>query len=320
VSARRAPSAAGVRRVDISRRFKVVLAFALVYVFWGSTYLGIRVAVERVPPILMAGVRFSAAGVLLLVYCALTGRQLATTREQFLKLSVIGVLLLSIANAVLAWAELHVPTGLAALIVSVSPIWFLLIERYVVESGEGVGRLGLAGVVLGIGGMVVLLWPRLTDIRTVGWLEGLAAVSLLGSSFIWALGSVLSRAWRMRLDPLVGVGWQMTIAGGLNLLVGLALGEHRAARWDTAGVAAIVYLMIFGSWVGYSAYIWLLRHVPTAKVATYAYVNPIIAVFLGWIFLHERIDGFMIAGTAIILPAVALVTLAEAKTASGDRK
>ena len=305
--------------VAISRQLKIVLAFAMVYVCWGSTYLGIRIAVERVPPIFMAGVRFFAAGTVMLAYCALSGRRVAVTRDQFRKLAIVGILLLSIANAVLAWAELHVPTGLAALILSVSPIWFLLIERHVVRSGEGVGRMGLAGVVLGIAGMLVLIWPRLAAIHAIGWLEGAAALSLLGSSFCWALGSVLARAWRLNLDPLVGSGWQMTIGGGLNVLAGLALGEHRTARWDAAGVTAIVYLMIFGSWVGYSAYVWLLRHVPTAKVATYAYVNPIIAVFLGWLILHERIDGFMVAGTAIIVPAVALVTLAEAATASDER-
>jgi drug/metabolite transporter (DMT)-like permease len=290
----------------------------MVYVFWGSTYLGIRVAVERIPPILMAGIRFSAAGVLLLAYCALAGRDVRVTRDQFRKLAVIGVLLLSVANAVLAWAELRVPTGLAALILGVSPIWFLVIERYVVRSGETVGRAGIAGVALGIAGLVVLLYPRLAEMRSVGWLEGLAAVSLLGSSFSWALGSVLARSWRLRLDPLVGSGWQMTIAGVANVVVGVALGQHHAARWDTGGVAAVVYLMVFGSWVGYSAYVWLLRHVPTAKVATYAYVNPIVAVFLGWLVLHERIDGYMIAGASIIVPAVALVTLAEAETASDE--
>jgi drug/metabolite transporter (DMT)-like permease len=296
---------------------KTVIAFALVYIFWGSTYLGIRVAVERVPPILMAGVRFTAAGTLLLAYCVLTRRRVAVTREQFGRLAVAGILLLSIANAVLAWAELHVPTGLAALIVSVSPIWFLLIERYLVETGEGVGRTGLAGIGLGILGMLVLLWPRLAEVRTVGWLEGFAALSLLGSSFSWALGSVLVRTWRLPLDPLVAAGWQMTIAGTVNVVVGLLLGEHRAARWDAAGIAAILYLMVFGSWVGYSAYIWLLKHVPTAKVATYAYVNPIVAVFLGWLLLHERLDGFMMAGAAVIVPAVALVTRAEEGTAGG---
>jgi drug/metabolite transporter (DMT)-like permease len=295
-----------------------VLAFALVYVFWGSTYLGIRVAVERVPPILLAGTRFSIAGILMLACCAVVGRPIAVTRDQFWRLAVIGVLLLSIANAVLAWAELYVPTGLAALIVAIVPIWFLVIERYVVKGGARIGRQGFAGIALGILGIVVLLWPRLAAMRALGWMELAAAVSLLGSSFTWALGSVLAREWRLKVDPLVGAGWQMTIGGTINLALGLLLGQHHAARWDAAGIAAILYLIVFGSWVGFTAYVWLLRHVPTSKVATYAYVNPVIAVFLGWFVLAESIDRFMIAGTAIIVPAVALVTMAETEVAGDE--
>jgi len=286
----------------------VILAFALVYLFWGSTYLGIRVAVVRIPPILMAGTRFFIAGTVMLGCCAIIGRRVAITRDELWRLAIVGIMLLSISNAVLAWAELYVPTGLAALIIAISPIWFLLIDRYLVQSGDRIGRAGLAGIALGVAGMVVLLWPRLTATHPLGWLELLAATSLLGSSFCWSLGSVIARHWRLDVHPLVGSGWQMAIAGSINLALGFVLGQHRAARWDTPGVTAVLYLVIFGSWVGFSAYVWLLRHVPTSKVATYAYVNPVVAVFLGWLFLHEPIDRYMILGTAIVVPAVALVT------------
>jgi drug/metabolite transporter (DMT)-like permease len=303
-------------RCTISRRSRVVLAFALVYIFWGSTYLGIRVAVERIPPILMAGTRFFIAGTLMLGCCAVIGRRVTVTRDQLWRLAIIGIMLLSISNAVLAWAELYVPTGLAALIIAISPIWFLLIDRYLVRSGDRIGRAGLAGIVLGVAGMVVLLWPRLTASHPLGWWELVAATSLLGSSFCWSLGSVVARHWRIGVDPLVGSGWQMTIAGSVNLALGLALGQHHAARWDAPGVTAVLYLVVFGSWVGFSAYVWLLRHVPTSKVATYAYVNPVVAVFLGWLVLGESVDPFMILGTAIIVPAVALVTGATTEPAS----
>jgi drug/metabolite transporter (DMT)-like permease len=298
-------------RCPISRRFKVVLAFALVYVFWGSTYLGIRIAVERIPPILMAGVRFSIAGALMLLFCRLSGRDIRVSFDQFWRLAFIGIVLLAISNAVLAWAELSVPTGLAALLVSVTPIWFLFIDHVLMNHGQRVGRAALAGVGLGIAGMVVLLWPRLRETQALGAWQLIAAVSLLGSSFSWAFGSVLARHWHVRVDPLVGSGWQMAVAGVVDAGVGLALGQHHAARWDHAALGAILYLVVFGSWVGYSAYVWLLRHVPTAKVATYAYVNPVIAVILGWAILGEPIDRFMFAGAAIIVPAVALVTTAE---------
>jgi len=302
------PSPGRPARWPISHRFRVVLAFALVYIFWGSTYLGIRVAVVRIPPILMAGTRFFIAGTLMLACCAMVGRRVAVTRDQLWRLAVVGIMLLSISNAVLAWAELYVPTGLAALIIAVSPIWFLLIDRYLVPSGDRIAARGLAGIALGVAGMVVLLWPRLTATHPLGWKELVAATSLLGSSFCWSLGSVIARHWRLDVHPLVGSGWQMAIAGSINLAVGLALGQHHAATWDAPGVTAVLYLVVFGSWVGFSAYVWLLRHVPTSKVATYAYVNPVVAVLLGWLFLGEPIDRYMALGTAIIVPAVALVT------------
>jgi drug/metabolite transporter (DMT)-like permease len=270
------------------------------------------VAVEHVPPILMAGLRFSISGSLLLAFCAFTGRSVAVGRERLLKLALIGFLLLAVSNAVLAWSELFVPTGLAALIVAVVPIWFLLVERFVLPTGEPVPASGFAGVALGLAGMVVLLWPKLTAAHPVmGLWELGASVSLLASSFCWAFGSVLSRRWHLGVDPLVASAWQMTVAGIVDTSVGLLLGQHRQANWAPAGIAAILYLVVFGSWVGYSAYIWLLRHVPTAKVATYAYVNPIVALLLGWAFLGETVDAYTLAGAAIIVPAVALVTLAE---------
>jgi drug/metabolite transporter (DMT)-like permease len=289
-----------------------------VYVFWGSTYLGIRIAVERIPPILMAGVRFSIAGALMLIFCRASGRRTALTLDQFWRLAFIGILLLAISNAVLAWAELSVPTGLAALLVSVTPIWFLFIDHVLMKSGRRVGRAALVGVALGILGMIVLLWPRLRETRALGVWELIAALSLLGSSFSWAFGSVLARRWHVRVDPLVGSGWQMILAGIVDLSVGLVLGEHHVARWDRAGLGAVLYLVVFGSWVGYSAYVWLLRHVPTTKVATYAYVNPVVAVLLGWAILGEPVDRFMFAGAAIIVPAVALVTTAEHEIEPAD--
>jgi drug/metabolite transporter (DMT)-like permease len=312
------------RGTPINRRYQVVLAFALVYVFWGSTYLGISVAVQRIPPILMAGLRFSIAGSAMLVFCRMRGRRTGLTFDQFWRLAVIGILLLAISNAVLAWAELHVPTGLAALIVSITPIWFLFIDHGLFGrlarrwTGHGaasrkrpVGRTALAGVGLGIVGMVILLWPRLRETHALGPWQLFAAVSLLGSSFSWAFGSVLAREWHVQVDTLVGAGWQMVLAGVVDVAVGLLLREHRVARWDPAGLGAVLYLVVFGSWVGYSAYVWLLRHVRTTKVATYAYVNPVVAVILGWLILGEPIDRFMLAGAAVIVPAVALVTTAE---------
>lgn len=292
-----------------NRRFTIIVAFALVYFFWGSTYLGIRVAVERVPPILMAGVRFFTAGLLMLAWRRAAGHAIRVTRDELWRLAVVGVLLLSVSNSVLAWAELYVPTGLAALIISVVPIWFLLVERWVAPARARVRPRSLLGIVMGACGVAVLLWPKIEGIDRLGWMQLAASTSLIGSSFIWALGSVLSREWRLGVDALVASGWQMLVAGAVNCTLGLSLGQHRAARFDGPAVAAILYLVVFGSWVGYSAYLYLLRHVRSSKVSTYAYINPIVAMALGWLALGERVDVHMALGTAIIIPAVALVTL-----------
>lgn len=297
-------------------RSQAIIAFALVYFFWGSTYLAIAIGVEHLAAPLMAGTRFVTAGVLLLGWCAMTGRKVRVSAMDALRLAVSGILLLSISNVVLAWAEETVPTGLAALLVSITPIWFLVIETWILR-GDRLSRRGIVGLVLGIAGVVVLLWPKLHETSALGREQLFASVALLGGSLTWAIGSVLSKRWTTSADALVGSGWQMTFAGLVNLAVSGVMGDFHTAMWTLRGVSAIVYLIIFGSWVGFSAYLWLLRNVPMPKVATYAYVNPVVAVFLGWLVLHESVDRYILAGSAIIVAGVALVTSAKVKTKNG---
>ncbi|MBZ5645736.1 MAG: EamA family transporter [Acidobacteriia bacterium] len=298
-------------------RFRVAFAFALVYVFWGSTYLAIRISVESFPPYMMGTLRFTAAGLIMLTVCALQGKKVAIGARDFVKLSVIGILLLSIANVLLGWAELYVPTGLAALIVAVVPLWFLVIDTWVMK-GDHLSRRGLVGIALGIAGLVVLLWPKLVAARAgLGKMQLLAGLTLVCTSGVWALGSTLSRRWTVGVGVYAATGWEMLIAGVVNFLGALALGDVPKSHWTASGLGAIVYLVIFGSLVGYTAYIWLLDHVPTGKVATYAYVNPVVAVFLGWLILHEKIDVFIVAGSVVIIAAVALVTSAKVRPRAG---
>ena len=299
------------------RRFHVLLAFALVYVFWGSTYLGIRLAVESVPPALIAGARFFTAGVLMVAWCRWRGRAVRLTWREALQLALIGVLLLTTSNVVLAWAEQTVPTGLAALMVSITPLWFLIIESWLLR-GDRIAHAGLAGLGLGICGIAVLLWPKLSSTTALGREQFFAALALIGASLSWAIGSVLSKRWQASVDPFVASGWEMVFAGAINLLIGAVLGETAHAHWNARGIGAIAYLVVFGSWVGFSAYIWLLNNVSIPKVATYAYVNPVVAVFLGWLVLHERIDGYILAGSAIVVASVALTTSAKIKTPAGE--
>ncbi len=304
---------------DRQHRLHVAFAFGLVYLFWGSTYLGIAIAVEHIPPLLMTGTRFLTAGVLMLGWCAISGRRIRITLAEGVRLGIIGALLLSVANPILARAEEIVPTGLAALIISVTPLWFLLIDTWMFR-GDHLSRRGIVGLLLGIAGILVLLWPKLRamgsnplDRRVL-----LAALTLPVASLAWALGSALSKRWQHGIDGFSATGWQMAVAGTVNLSLAFTLGEPAQARWTLSGVGAIAYLIVFGSWVGYSAYIWLLQHVPMPKVATYAYVNPVVAVFLGWLILRETVDVYILTGSAIIVGAVALVTSAKVRQKPGQ--
>jgi len=294
-----------------NHRFKVVLAFALVYVFWGSTYLAIGIADdEHLPPFVMCAIRFLIAGPIMLAACAIMRRTVRVTRQQLLRLAIIGCLLLVGGNGGLAWAEQYVPTGFAALIIAITPIWFVVLEAFVFQ-GDRLSPRGVVGVVLGICGIAILFWPKFENRETLGIMQLICATTLLFSSFSWATGSVLSRKWQMSVDPFVATAYEMIFAGLGHVLVSAITGQFRRAVLTPRAIMAVLYLVVFGSWVGYSAYVWLLKHVPTPKVATYAYVNPIVAVFLGWLVLHEGIDAFIACGSAVIVVAVALVTTAQ---------
>lgn len=297
-------------------RWQVIISFLLVYIFWGSTYLGIAIAVKYVPPYLMSGARFAVAGILMLLYCWWSGRGIRVNKSQLFRLAIIGCLLLSVANVLLAWSELVLPTGLASLIVAITPLWFLLIDSFVFRGDRPTAK-GYAGLALGIAGIAILLWPKLMATTALGRKQFFAASVLILGSLSWSLGSALSKRWQDGIDPFSASGWQMVIAGAVNLTVAVVFGQFSQAHWTPQGIGAIAYLIVFGSWVGFSAYIWLLQHVPMPKVATYAYVNPVVAVFLGWIALHERVDVYILAGTAIVVVSVALVTQSKVKTRTG---
>jgi drug/metabolite transporter (DMT)-like permease len=292
-------------------RFPVFLAFGLVYFFWGSTYLAIDIAVEKIPPALMCGIRFSIAGVFMLAFCGWRGRKVRYNLRQLGQMAVIGLLLLVGGNLTLAYAETHIPSGLAALIVAVVPLWFLVLDSLLLGDHHVSAR-GKAGLALGVAGLVVLLWPQLVTTTHLERQQLWASLSLQGGCFSWALGSVLAKKWKSpEVDPFSATAWEMIAAGLGNLLIAFALGDLARAVWTPRGLGAVIYLVICGSWIGYTAYIWLLGHVPTSKVSTYAYVNPVVAVFLGWLVLHEPIDAYILAGSAVVVASVVLVTSAQ---------
>ena len=292
-------------------RWKIIVAFALVYVFWGSTYLGIGIAVENIPPAFMCAARFLIAGVVMLAYCDITGRRILFSAQRLAHFAAVGILLLMGGNLTLAYAERIVPTGLAALLIAVSPIWFMVLDSLLLGDHR-ISRRGQVGLAIGIAGVVVLIWPDLRHSNSLGHRELWWSLALQLGSFSWAFGSVLSKKWQtVAADPFSAIAWQVVFAGIGNLIFALLVEKPANVTWTFRGVAAILYLVVCGSWIGYTAYIWLLQHVPTSKVSTYAYVNPVVAVFLGWLVLHERIDRYIVMGSAIIIASVVLVTSAK---------
>ena len=292
-------------------RFAVMLAFGLVYFFWGSTYLAIDIAVEHIPPGLMCGLRFLTAGVFMLAFCGLRGKRIVYSPRQLGEMAAVGILLLMGGNLTLSFAEQHVASGLAALIIAVTPLWFLALDTLLLGDHHVSAR-GKAGLGLGIVGLVVLLWPQLRAAGSLGRTELWFSLSLIGSSFSWAMGSVLAKKWKSPdVDPFSATAWEMVAAGAANLAFAGLTGEVPHVVWTARGVGAVIYLIVCGSWIGYTAYIWLLGHVPTSKVSTYAYVNPVVAVFLGWLVLREPIDRYILAGSAVVIASVILVTGAE---------
>jgi drug/metabolite transporter (DMT)-like permease len=225
--------------------------------------------------------------------------------------AIVGLLLLMGGNLTLSYAELTVSSGLSALIIAITPLWFLVLDSLLLGDHHISAR-GKAGLALGIVGLFVLVWPDL-QAGSMGRRELIASVSLIGGSFSWALGSVLSKKWQSGMDVFAATAWQVTAAGAGNLLFALLNGDLKHATWAPRSLAATGYLVVCGSWIGYTAYIWLLEHVPTSKVSTYAYVNPVVAVFLGWLVLHEKVDRFILAGSAIVVVSVILVTSAKVK-------
>lgn len=293
-------------------KFRMVLSFGLVYVLWGATYLAMRVAVQDLPPFVVGATRYLIAGPIMLAACAVMGRKIRVSRSDFKRLLVIGVTLLSLGNMGIVWGEKYVASGLAALVVAMMPIWVVAIESWGYRAGR-MSAQGLLGLATGIGGLLVLLWPRITSSTRLGHLE-LIGFGILGiGSAMWALGSVFSHRFAVEADVLVSAGWQMTLGGLVNLGIATVSGQVFHARWTAPALWSIAFLVVFGSWIGYSAFTWLLEHVPTPKVATYTYINPIVAIFLGWLLLKEKVDAYMLVGSVIIISSVVLVNTSKLK-------
>jgi drug/metabolite transporter (DMT)-like permease len=292
--------------VSLTVRWKIGLAFFSVYVFWGMTYLAMRVAVVEIPPHLMAGVRFLLAGALLYAWARHRGDG-PPTLEQWRAATIIGAFLLLGGNATVAWAEERVPSGLAAVLIAVAPIWMVGMEW--ARGGSRPSKRVIAGLALGLIGVGLLVSPG-DDPKSGVDLVG--AVMLILASASWAWGSVISKSAPLPKSPFLATSMEMITGGVLLLVIAAAAGQlsdFNLSKVSSEAAIAWVYLVIFGSLVGFTAYIWLLGHTSIAKAGTYAYVNPIVAVLLGWAILGEPITTSTVVATFVILAGVALVNL-----------
>ncbi|MDB6151195.1 MAG: Permease of the drug/metabolite transporter superfamily [Chthoniobacter sp.] len=285
----------------------VIAAFAAVYLIWGSTYLGIRLAIDSIPPFLMAGTRFVLAGAILYSVMRLRGAP-RPSREQWLGATIVGGLLLLAGNGGVSWAQQTVPSGIAALMVAATPLWIMLVD-WLRPNGTRPTASILAGLFVGFIGVGVIVASRSQLGHRL--VEPLAAAVLVFATVSWALGSVYSRHAQKPASALLGVSMQMLTGGALQLLAGVLLGETRGfdpARITATSAWALVYLTLIGSLVGFTAYVWLLQVSTPARVSTYAYVNPLIAVLLGHLVLNEEVPGAVALAGALILAAVILIT------------
>jgi drug/metabolite transporter (DMT)-like permease len=292
--------------VRIGVKWKIAIAFLCVYVFWGMTYLAMRVAVVDIPPHLMAGGRFLVAGLILYAWARYRGAARPTTK-QWWAAAVIGAFLLLGGNASVAWAEQRVPSGLAAVLIGVVPIWMVGMEW--ARGGSRPPKRVIGGLVLGVIGVGLLVSPQAGSHSEVDLLG--AAVLVLASAS-WAWGSVTSKSAPLPPSPFLATSMEMISGGIIILIVAVLAGQlHGFSLTAVSGraAAAWLFLVVFGSLVAFTAYIWLLGMTSIAKAGTYAYVNPIVAVLLGWAILDEPITLRTVLATLVILLGVALVNL-----------
>jgi len=285
----------------------LVTAFVALYLVWGSTYLAIRIVVETLPPFLMAALRFIIAGGLLLGFLRLRGEPWPT-RDQWRTAALVGSLLLFGGNGLVSWAEQSVASGLASLVLATTPLWFVVLE-WLPPWRKRPALSTLLGLALGFGGVSCLVSAGPTTEATPEW-SWAGVFVLLTACVLWASGSLVQRRAGWAASPGMTAAAQMICGAGTLLIAGTLTGEW--SRLDPAAVsprsvAALAYLIVFGSWVGFGAYIWLLKHTTPTRLATYAYVNPVIAVILGWLVLDEPITTRVIWAGALILTSVIIV-------------
>ncbi len=291
----------------------MIAAFAAIYIFWGSTYLGIKYAIETLPPFLMAGARFVTAGLILFAWARFTKDYEKPTGAHWRTALIVGTLLLVGGNGGVVFAQHYLPSSVAALLVATEPFWIVLLSWLWLKNGRP-GRKSIFGLIVGfIGVSLLIMGQPAADAggAGIGYAQVLATLAVLGAALSWATGSIYGLRAAVPRSAILTSGMQMMAGGMVLLVISLIKGEWSAFDITAVSVSswiALLYLVVFGSLIGFTAYSWLLKNAPPSKVSTYAYVNPVIAVMLGWLIAGENLTGQMLAGAAVVVASVALIT------------
>jgi drug/metabolite transporter (DMT)-like permease len=280
-------------------------AFAVVCLVWGTTYLAIRVAIETLPTFLFSGARFTAAGVILLLICALRRDKIPTRLGDWMNAGFVGLMLVGVGNIAVVWAEHYVSSGFAALLVATAPFWMAIMERLRGTTDRLTPRKKL-GMLIGFLGVAILVLPAL-DPRGINFMFLAGAGVLQLGSICWNYGSLRSKYHPIPASPLVSAGMQMLVGGLVVLMIGFARGEAASFHFTPRTLTAFLYLLVFGSVIAYGAYVYALAKLPTSTVSLYAYVNPAVAVFLGWLILGEPLGWSSLVAMIVIFAGVAMV-------------
>ena len=287
---------------------KVWIALLALYIVWGSTYLAIRFAVETLPPFFHAGMRFLVSGIILLVWRRMAGDPVPT-KSQWRSTAIVGVTLLLGGNGLVAWAEQRVPSGIAALMVGMSPLWLVLFEA-LRRGGAKPNWQGIIGLLIGFGGVFLLIGPENFNGSSATQFDTLGTIALLMASLLWSMGSIFSKTTDMPKSSLLATGMEMVAGSAALFIVSAVSGELHGFNLASVSIrswSGLAYLITFGSLVGFVSYGWLLQNAPISLVSTYAYVNPVVAVFLGSWLADETITPRILVAAGIIIGSVIVI-------------
>jgi len=279
------------------------IALFSIYIIWGTTYLAIRIGVENLPPVLFTGLRWIVAGPILLIILLLKKYKLPS-KNDLLHLGIIGLLLIGGGNVFVVFAEQWVPSGLTALLITTVPFWVVGLDA-IIPQGKRINPTILLGLLLGLVGIGIIFGEDFAQLFNPSYLGGIIALML--AVFLWSAGTLYSKYKKVSVHPLMGAAVQMIIAGIVITVLGLILGEGSKFHFTNSSFYSYLYLVLVGSLLGYGSYVYAIAHLPVSLVATYAYVNPVIALFLGWLILDEKISLWIILAAVVILFGVTLV-------------